>query len=101
MKGNVHANNYCALLMKLFRCPLFMRLLQISGQHKYAFIPSLVGPVLEMTLIPEMELRKKTIPIFFDMMQCEFMSGTQTGSKTIKKNFTTVGVVIFNSLTAF
>lgn len=34
----------------------------------------MVGPMLEMTLIPETELRKATIPIFFDMMQCEFHS---------------------------
>uniref|UniRef100_A0A8B9TUV1 Dedicator of cytokinesis 1 n=1 Tax=Anas platyrhynchos TaxID=8839 RepID=A0A8B9TUV1_ANAPL len=42
------------------------------GQHKIKFIPEMVGPILEMTLIPETELRKATIPIFFDMMQCEF-----------------------------
>eukprot|EP00070_Physeter_catodon_P030859 XP_028337753.1 dedicator of cytokinesis protein 1-like [Physeter catodon] len=46
----------------------------IQGQHKIKFIPEMVGPVLEMTLIPETELRKATIPIFFDMMQCEFHS---------------------------
>ncbi|XP_034937564.1 dedicator of cytokinesis protein 1 isoform X2 [Chelonus insularis] len=44
------------------------------GQNKIYFVPSLVGPILEMTLIPENELRKATIPIFFDMMQCEFYS---------------------------
>ncbi|KAM6442879.1 dedicator of cytokinesis protein 1 isoform 1-T1 [Liasis olivaceus] len=44
------------------------------GQHKIKFIPEMVGPMLEMTLIPETELRKATIPIFFDMMQCEFHS---------------------------
>ncbi|XP_075072097.1 dedicator of cytokinesis protein 1 isoform X1 [Mixophyes fleayi] len=44
------------------------------GQHKIKFIPEMVGPILEMTLIPETELRKATIPIFFDMMQCEFHS---------------------------
>lgn len=32
----------------------------------------MVGPILEMTLIPETELRKATIPIFFDMMLCEY-----------------------------
>lgn len=32
----------------------------------------MVGPILEVTLTPEVELRKATIPIFFDMMQCEF-----------------------------
>ncbi|KAH0623152.1 hypothetical protein JD844_031162 [Phrynosoma platyrhinos] len=40
--------------------------------HKIKFIPSMVGPILEVTLTPEPELRKATIPIFFDMMQCEF-----------------------------
>ncbi|XP_035674913.1 dedicator of cytokinesis protein 1-like isoform X4 [Branchiostoma floridae] len=42
------------------------------GQHKIKFIPEMVGPMLEMTLIPETKLREHTIPIFFDMMQCEF-----------------------------
>lgn len=46
----------------------------LKGQHKIKFIPEMVGPILEMTLIPETELRKATIPIFFDMMQCEFHS---------------------------
>lgn len=31
----------------------------------------MVGPILEMTLIPEEELRRATIPIFFDMITCE------------------------------
>lgn len=42
------------------------------GHNKMYFIPSMVGPILEMTLIPEQELRKATIPIFFDMMTFEF-----------------------------
>ncbi|NXB23971.1 DOCK2 protein, partial [Rhagologus leucostigma] len=41
------------------------------GQRKIEFIPSMVGPILEMTLVPELELRRSTIPIFFDMMLCE------------------------------
>ncbi|XP_067134875.1 dedicator of cytokinesis protein 1-like [Centruroides vittatus] len=44
------------------------------GANKQHFVPGMVGPFLEMTLIPEAELRKATIPIFFDMMQCEFYS---------------------------
>ena len=44
------------------------------GQQKIRFVPEMVGPFLEMTLIPETELRKETIPIFFDMMQCEYYS---------------------------
>ncbi|KAH8264463.1 hypothetical protein KR038_008866, partial [Drosophila bunnanda] len=44
------------------------------GQHKPKFIPQLVEPILEMSMIPEKELRQETIPIFFDMMQCEYYS---------------------------
>ena len=49
------------------------------GQHKIHFVPAMVGPFLEMTLLPETELRKATIPIFFDMMQCEFYSPRHQG----------------------
>ncbi|XP_035022026.1 dedicator of cytokinesis protein 5 isoform X1 [Hippoglossus stenolepis] len=41
------------------------------GPHKMKFIPAMVGPILAVTLVPQPELRKATIPIFFDMMQCE------------------------------
>lgn len=67
------------------------------GQYKVQFVPSLVGSFLEMTLIPETELRRGTIPIFFDMMQCEFYSSkyvlesygdTKRDSKHIKGHFT-------------
>ncbi|XP_017848453.1 dedicator of cytokinesis protein 1 isoform X2 [Drosophila busckii] len=44
------------------------------GKHKPKFVPQLVEPILEMSMIPEMELRRETIPIFFDMMQCEYYS---------------------------
>uniref|UniRef100_A0A8C9N3N0 DOCKER domain-containing protein n=1 Tax=Serinus canaria TaxID=9135 RepID=A0A8C9N3N0_SERCA len=50
------------------------------GQRKIEFIPGMVGPILEMTLVPELELRKSTIPIFFDMMLWEWRGlGTGTG----------------------
>ncbi|XP_066581822.1 dedicator of cytokinesis protein 1 isoform X2 [Prorops nasuta] len=65
------------------------------GQHKILFVPGLVGAILEMALIPETELRKATIPIFFDMMQCEFYSSrivegygdTKRDPAHIKANF--------------
>ncbi|KAH8388441.1 hypothetical protein KR093_006384, partial [Drosophila rubida] len=44
------------------------------GKHKPKFVPQLVEPILEMSMIPETELRRETIPIFFDMMQCEYYS---------------------------
>lgn len=31
----------------------------------------MVGPFLKVTLVPEAELRKATLHIFFDMMECE------------------------------
>lgn len=49
-------------------CCMWLKL----GEHKPHFVPQLVGSILEMSLIPEIELRKATIPIFFDMMQCEY-----------------------------
>lgn len=42
------------------------------GEHKAYFVPELVGAILEMSMIPEVKLREMTIPIFFDMMQCEY-----------------------------
>ena len=35
-------------------------------------ILGMVGPFLEMTLIPEEEMRRSTIPLFYDLMDCEF-----------------------------
>lgn len=67
------------------------------GQYKAQFVPALVGSILEMTLLPDYELRKATIPIFFDMMQCEFYSSkhlpesygdTKRDSSHIKGRFT-------------
>ncbi|XP_032683602.1 dedicator of cytokinesis protein 1-like, partial [Odontomachus brunneus] len=64
-------------------------------QHKILFIPDLVGAILEMALISETKLRKTTIPIFFDMMQCEYYSSrivegygdTKHDPANIKANF--------------
>ncbi|CAH1784994.1 unnamed protein product [Owenia fusiformis] len=41
-------------------------------KHKIIFIPGIVGQFLEVTLVPETELRKATLPIFYDMMECEY-----------------------------
>lgn len=42
-----------------------------AGCQKAQFVPAMVGPFLKMTLVRESELRKATLPIFFDMMDCE------------------------------
>ena len=49
------------------------------GQHKINFVSSMVGQFLEMSLLTETEMRKATIPIFFDMMQCEYYSPRHQG----------------------
>lgn len=41
------------------------------GEHKLNFIPTMVGPFLEVTLVPEAALRKATLCVFYDMMHCE------------------------------
>ena len=55
---------------------------QTLGPHKRHFIPAMVGPFLQVTLVPEEELRQAVLPIFFDMMQCE---------QTVYGNFKQVG----------
>ncbi|XP_078368993.1 dedicator of cytokinesis protein 1-like [Oculina patagonica] len=44
---------------------------QSLGSYQRHFMLTLVCPFLEMTLVPETELRKATLPIFFDMVECE------------------------------
>ncbi|KAL7025415.1 hypothetical protein ACKWTF_013468 [Chironomus riparius] len=58
------------------------------GQQKQLFIPQMVGPLLEMSMVSETELRRETIPIFFDMMQCEYFSSRliQEGYGDTKRN---------------
>ena len=58
------------------------------GNHKVYFIPSMVAPFLEVTLVPKKELRKATLPIFYDMIDAEFKSDgsfKQVESKLIDK----------------
>lgn len=60
----------------------------------------MVGAFLKMTLIPEIELRKATIPIFFDMMQCEFYScfdgnSNKRYSSNIKAKFNDVSLFYY------
>lgn len=66
------------------------------GDHKVKFVQKLVSLMLEMSMIPERKLRETTIPIFFDMMQCEYYSSryvtegygdTKRNPSHIKGNF--------------
>ncbi|VDM56203.1 unnamed protein product [Angiostrongylus costaricensis] len=47
---------------------------RLKPLQKMAYIPRLVGAFLKVALVEDDETREATIPIFFDMMQCEFHS---------------------------
>ncbi|XP_053200600.1 dedicator of cytokinesis protein 3-like isoform X2 [Panonychus citri] len=67
---------------------LILSMWEKLGDQKAHFIPSMVAPFLEVTLVPEKELRKATLPIFYDMIDAEFMSNgsfKQVESKLIDK----------------
>lgn len=44
------------------------------NENKLHFIPSMVSSFLEITLVPEINLRKATLQVFYDMIQCEQVS---------------------------
>ncbi|MGH0170772.1 UNVERIFIED_CONTAM: hypothetical protein FKN15_061071 [Acipenser sinensis] len=64
------------------------------GPHKMKFIPAMVGSILEVTLVPEPDLRKATIPIFFDMMQCEHNSSSSRSFQALNETETMIVVDI-------
>uniref|UniRef100_A0A4W4EBC1 Dedicator of cytokinesis 4b n=1 Tax=Electrophorus electricus TaxID=8005 RepID=A0A4W4EBC1_ELEEL len=51
-------------------CEIFS-MWQNLGEHKFNFIPAMIGPFLEVTLVPQPDLRNVMIPIFHDMMDWE------------------------------
>ncbi|XP_078730963.1 dedicator of cytokinesis protein 3 isoform X3 [Lampetra fluviatilis] len=57
--------------MRVLMAHEVFRMWQSLGDHKAHFIPGLLGPFLEVTLVPQTELRRVLIPIFHEMMDCE------------------------------
>ncbi|MGH0125965.1 UNVERIFIED_CONTAM: hypothetical protein FKN15_078427 [Acipenser sinensis] len=51
-------------------CEIFS-MWQNLGEEKVHFIPAMIGPFLEVTLVPQPDLRNVMIPIFHDMMDWE------------------------------
>lgn len=41
---------------------------QALDNHREHFIPTMIGPFLQLTLVPEEDMRKATLPIIGDMM---------------------------------
>ncbi|PIO68494.1 hypothetical protein TELCIR_09721 [Teladorsagia circumcincta] len=58
-----------------------------SAVQKMAYIPRLVGAFLKVALVEDDETREATIPIFFDMMQCEFHSCIEDRKNFKKASF--------------
>lgn len=56
----------------------------LLGAFKTSFIPNLVSSFVDVTLVPELELRKATIPIFYDMMIVDH--STNGNFKKVKSN---------------
>ncbi|XP_030621101.1 dedicator of cytokinesis protein 4 [Chanos chanos] len=54
----------------MFGCEVFS-MWQGLGEYKLNLIPTLIGPFLEVTLVPQPDLRNVLIPMFHDMMECE------------------------------
>jgi len=44
----------------------------VSGTNQQAFIPSMIGPFLEVALLPEAELRTTLLEVLNDMLTCNF-----------------------------
>ena len=54
--------------MRLEMAILVRSLWYFLGNHKRHFLPSIIGPLLEVALIPVLSIRQNTIIIFFDML---------------------------------
>jgi len=87
MKRNKILEKY--LDMRLVVASQVSEMWQCLGGNKIKLLPEIVGPFLEMTLIPKEELRKATLPIFFDMIECEFRN---------RQNFRQVATEIISQL---
>ncbi|CAG4961484.1 unnamed protein product [Parnassius apollo] len=49
------------------------------GEHKYPMIPFVVGEFLEVSFLPDDEVRDITIPLFYDMMVVEYQHNLANG----------------------
>ena len=59
-------------------------------------IIGMVGPFLEMTLIPESELRKATIPLFFDLLECEYKA--KGSFKQVSNTYVNLNVFVIEGI---
>ena len=43
----------------------------VLGGHRVHFVPQIVGQLLNVTFVPATELRKATLPMLYDVMECQ------------------------------
>ena len=58
----------------------------LSIEHKVSLVPNVADKFVQMSLIPETELRKITIPIFFDMLMSDHTSDVHSTSNSSYEN---------------
>ncbi|CAK1594456.1 unnamed protein product [Parnassius mnemosyne] len=58
------------------------RLWYALGEHKYPMIPFVVGEFLEVSFLPDDEVRDITIPLFYDMMVVEYQHNVANGESS-------------------
>lgn len=56
-------------------------------EHKCHFIPDMIGPFLEMALIPDKDLRTIGLRIFFDMMESEYSQNAKCAKIDANANY--------------
>ena len=83
----LHVSTFKDIFMSNVDFLNYLNLLEFLGINKIRLIQSMVKPFLEMTLVPETELRKTTIPVFFDMIECEFRN---------RQHFKQVAFIVLN-----
>ncbi|CAG0888016.1 unnamed protein product, partial [Darwinula stevensoni] len=55
-----------------------------NSQQRMKLLPMVIGPFLEMSLIPKETLREQSIPLFFDIIQCVFSSPRSDDENALK-----------------
>jgi len=43
----------------------------VPGGQRGHFVPQIVGQLLNVTFVPATELRKATLPMLYDVMECQ------------------------------
>lgn len=61
----------CICILFFLKSPQAVLSVGSPGDYKVNLIPSLIGPFLEVTLVPQPDLRNVLIPVFHDMMDRE------------------------------